>query len=78
MSEIVRVRKDEWEAFRRELELLVQRHEELLRENVGLKEKLRAASERLTLTDQKAAAELEKIRANISRVLQQTEKEIKS
>lgn len=91
MSEFVRVRKDEWESLRKDIEIFIQHYEasskkvkELTKENIGLREQLRAATERLATTEQKASAELQqtsavlqKMRANIYRVVQETEKEMK-
>ncbi|WP_455367832.1 hypothetical protein [[Eubacterium] cellulosolvens] len=89
MSEYISVRRSEWEGFRRDLERFIQRHKEslekithLTRENVDLKEKLATATEKLAQTEQKVAAELQqttttlqKMRTNISRLLEQDEKE---
>ena len=90
MSEFVRVRKDEWEGLRRDIEMFVQNFEasrqklrDLMKENNSLKEQLQSAMQRLAITEQKATADLQqtsqviqKMRSNISRVLQQTEKEM--
>ena len=89
MSEFIRVKRDEWEGFRKDLEQFIQRYQTsvekiktLSRENVALKEKLQEATGKLTATEQKVATELQqtslvlqKMRANISRILEQTEKE---
>ena len=90
MSEFVRVRKDEWEGLRKDIEGFVQNFEtstqklrDLMKENSSLKEQLQSATQRLAITEQKATADLQqtsqviqKMRSNISRVLQQTEKEM--
>jgi len=90
LSEFVRVRKDEWEGLRRDIEMFVQNFEasrqklrDLMKENNSLKEQLQSATQRLATTEQKATADLQqtsqaiqKMRSNISRVLQQTEKEM--
>ena len=91
MSEILRVRKDEWEALRKDVETFIQHYEastrkvkDMMKENTSLKEQLRAATERLNVADQKAAAELQqttavlqRMRANMSHIVQETEKEMK-
>jgi len=88
LSEYVRIRKDEWDDFLRENELLIQRHEalaqkakELAQENSALREKIRMAEERLRTLEQKTDADiketsliLQRRQAEMSRVLQQTEK----
>jgi len=90
LSEFVRVRKDEWEGLRKDIEGFVQNFEtstqklrDLMKENSSLKEQLQSAMQRLAITEQKATADLhqtsqviQKMRSNISRVLQQTEKEM--
>jgi len=90
LSEFIRVRKDEWEGLRRDIEMFVQNFEasrqklrDLMKENNSLKEQLQSATQRLATTEQKATADLQqtsqaiqKMRSNISRVLQQTEKEM--
>ena len=92
MSEFVRVRKDEWEALRKDVETFIQHYEvssrkvkDMMKENTSLREQLRAATERLNMADQKAAAELQqttavlqRMRANMSHVIQETEKEMKA
>jgi methyl-accepting chemotaxis protein len=92
MSEFVRVRKDEWEALRKDVETFIQHYEassrkvkDMMKENTSLKEQLRAATERLNMADQKAAAELQqttavlqRMRANMSHIVQETEKEMKA
>ena len=92
MSEYVRVRKDEWEGLRKDVETFIQHYEtssrkvkDMMKENTSLKEQLRAATERLNMADQKAAAELQqttavlqRMRANMSHVVQETEKEMKA
>ena len=92
MSEFVRVRKDEWDALRKDVETFIQHYEassrkvkDLMKENVNLKEQLRAATERLNMADQKASTELQqttavlqRMRANMSNVIQETEKEMKA
>ena len=84
MAEFVRVRKEEWDDFRKDVELVVKHYNEsvekakqLLNENNSLKERLRQTTERLTAAEQKAAADLQqtsqsiqKLRADISKVLQ--------
>lgn len=91
MSEFVRVRKDEWEALRKDVETFIQHYEassrkvkDLVKENSSLKEQVRTATERLNIADQKASAEvqqttavLQRLRANMSHVIQETEKEMK-
>jgi len=90
LSEFVRVRKDEWEGLRKEIEVFVHNFEtstqklrDLMKENNSLKEQLQSAMQRLAITEQKATADLQqtsqviqKMRSNMSRVLQQTEKEM--
>jgi len=90
LSEFVRVRKDEWEGLRKDIEVFVHNFEtstqklrDLMKENNSLKEQLQSAMQRLAITEQKATADLQqtsqviqKMRSNISRVLQQTEKEM--
>lgn len=90
LSEFVRVRKDEWEGLRKDIEVFVQNFEtstqklrDLTKENNSLKEQLQSATQRLAIAEQKATADLQqtsqaiqKMRSNISRVLQQTEKEM--
>jgi len=90
LSEFVRVRKDEWEGLRKEIEVFVHNFEtstqklrDLMKENSSLKEQLQSAMQRLAITEQKATADLQqtsqviqKMRSNMSRVLQQTEKEM--
>ena len=92
MSEFVRVRKDEWEALRKDVETFIQHYEassrkvkDMMKENTSLKEQLRSATERLNMADQKAAAELQqttavlqRMRANMSHIVQETEKEMKA
>jgi regulator of replication initiation timing len=84
LAEFVRVRKEEWDDFRKDVELVVKHYNEsvekakqLMTENNALKEKLRVAVEKLTSAEQRAAADLQqtsqtiqKLRADISRVLQ--------
>jgi len=60
-----------------------QKLRDLMKENNSLKEQLQSATQRLATTEQKATADLQqtsqaiqKMRSNISRVLQQTEKEM--
>jgi len=91
LSEFVRVRKDEWEALRKDVETFIQHYEvssrkvkDLVKENSSLKEQVRTATERLNIADQKASAEiqqntavLQRLRANMSHVIQETEKEMK-
>ena len=91
MSEFVRVRKDEWEALRKDVETFIQHYEassrkvkDLVKENSSLKDQVRTATERLNMVDQKASAEiqqttavLQRLRANMSHVIQETEKEMK-
>ncbi len=91
MSEFVRVRKDEWEALRKDVETFIQHYEassrkvkDLVKENSSLKDQVRTATERLNMADQKASAEiqqntavLQRLRANMSHVIQETEKEMK-
>ena len=91
MSEFVRVRKDEWEALRKDVETFIQHYEassrkvkDLVKENSSLKDQVRTATERLNIADQKASAEiqqttavLQRLRANMSHVIQETEKETK-
>ena len=92
MSEFVRVRKDELDALRKDVEVFIQHHEasskkikDLIKENTDLKEQLRATTDKLTAADQKVAAEvqqttalLQRLRANMSHVIQETEKEMRS
>ena len=92
MSEFVRVRKDEWDALRKDVETFIQHYEasskkgkDLMKENTSLKEQLRATTEKLTTADQKAAAELQqttavlqRMRANMSHIVEETEKEMKT
>jgi len=87
-GEFVRVRKDEWDGLRKDVELFIQHYEtslqkikDLTKENSDLKEQFRSAVQKLTMVEQKAAADiqqtsqiLQKMRANISHALQQTEK----
>jgi len=91
LSEFVRVRKDEWEALRKDVETFIQHYEassrkvkDLVKENSSLKDQVRTATERLNMVDQKASAEiqqttavLQRLRANMSHVIQETEKEMK-
>ena len=91
MSEFVRVRKDEWEALRKDVETFIQHYEassrkvkDLVKENSSLKDQVRTATERLNIADQKASADiqqttavLQRLRANMSHVIQETEKEMK-
>jgi len=91
LSEFVRVRKDEWEALRKDVETFIQHYEassrkvkDLVKENSSLKDQVRTATERLNIADQKASAEvqqttavLQRLRANMSHVIQETEKETK-
>jgi len=91
LSEFVRVRKDEWDGLRKDVEAFIQHYEtssrkvkDLMKENSGLREQLRSTNERLTMGDQKASAELQqttailqRIRANMSQVIKDTEKELR-
>ena len=84
LAEFVRVRKEEWDDFRKDVELVVKHSSEsgekakqLITENNALKEKLRVAVEKLTSAEQRATVDLQqtsqsiqKLRAEISRVLQ--------
>ena len=88
LSEFVRIRKDEWDGLRKDIELFVQRYEvsaqkvkELTRDNSDLKEQLRSAMQKLATAEEKVAGDLQqtslalqKMRTSISRVLQQSEK----
>ena len=92
MSEFVRVRKDELDALRKDVEVFIQHHEtsskkikDLIKENTDLKEQLQATTDKLTAADQKVAVEvqqttalLQRLRANMSHVIQETEKEMRS
>jgi regulator of replication initiation timing len=82
--EFVRARKEEWDDFRKDVELVgkhynesVEKAKQLTTENNALKEKLRVAVEKLTSAEQRVAADLQqtsqviqKLRTDISRVLQ--------
>ena len=84
LAEFIRVRKEEWDDFRKDVELVVKHYNEsgdkakqLITENNALKEKLRVAVEKLTSAEQRATVDLQqtsqsiqKLRAEISRVLQ--------
>lgn len=89
MAEFIRVRKDEWDDLRKDIELTIkhymesiEKNKELTNENIALREKLKTATEKLTTAEQKATADLQqtsqaiqKLRAEISRALQQTKRE---
>lgn len=94
MSEFVRIRKDELDALRKDVEAFVQHYEassrkvkDLTKENASLREQIRTAAERLAVADQKISAEVQQtekttaviqaLRANISRSIQETERELK-
>jgi len=69
--------------FVQNFETSSQKLKDLMKENNGLKEQLQSAMQRLAMTEQKATADLQqtsqviqKMRSNMSRVLQQTEKEM--
>jgi hypothetical protein len=87
MSEYVRVRKEEWDGFLKQNELLIQRFEglvgkvkELTQANNTLREKMQVTEERLRTYDQKLGADfkdtsrvLQKQLSEMTRVLQLTE-----
>ena len=89
MSEVIRIRKDEWEDLRKDLETFIKDYNDateqakkLAKENITLRQELEAARERLATADRKVAADLQqtsqaiqKLRADISRAIQQTKKE---
>jgi cell division septum initiation protein DivIVA len=88
----LRVRKDEWNDFLKQNELLIQRYEalarkvkELTKENSLLREKLELAEEKLRAFQEKVELDikessqiLQRRSAEMSRLLQQTEKELET
>ena len=91
MSDIIKVRKDEWDDLRKDFEVFIKNYnesiekvKELTKENNNLREKLRIATERMAITERQSTNDLQqtsqaiqKLRAEISRTLDQSKKIVK-
>ena len=91
MSDIIKVRKEEWDDLRNDFEVFIKNYnesiekvKELTNENSNLREKLRIATERMAITERQSTNDLQqtsqairKLRDEISRTLDQSKKIVK-